>query len=164
MKTATPTADILAGIDFADATSLSAGITALAAELGKASATATEAKLAATTLVPIAAPAAAGTMTTTTSTSKDADTIKLKALPDHNDYDTWRMKAIADIAAASGQPAQVLGFLDEIKDGTVTDAELLTTRDAKMASLDIYEAMQCDLESSYRELRRPETSMVETKI
>ena len=118
---ATPTADILAGIGFANAASLSAGITALAAELDKASAIATEAKSATTTMVPIAAPAAPGTVTTTTSTSTDADTIKLKALPDHNDYDTWRMKAISDIAAASGQPAQVLGFLDEINSAVPID-------------------------------------------
>ena len=125
-------------IDFTDPISLKDGITALAKELDKANKTASDAKAAITTLAPVAAGGAApATVTTTTSTTKDADTIKLKALPDHSDYDTWRMKAIADIAAASGQPAQVLGFLKEIKDGTVTDSDLLSTRDAKMASLDM---------------------------
>ena len=123
----------LDGIDFTGPISLKGGITALAKELDKANKTASDAKTAITTLAPVAAGGAApATVTTTTSTTKDADTIKLKALPDHSDYDTWRMKAIADIAAASGQPAQVLGFLDEIKDG-----ELLSKRDAKMASLDM---------------------------
>ena len=69
--------------------------------------------------------------------SKDSDKIVLKPLPvDFADYETWRTKAIAVIAAASGNPTLIRGFINE-SDVGLTDEQLATRRDPRMVPLDM---------------------------